>query len=203
MGFAPGAGMNSITFQVKRAHWRLWDLSAGVLAHFGTTPARLDMLQVIERLGALTQTLIALKLGLSAATVSKMVTLLQKRGWVTRREDPNDLRCNLVELTDRAKLLLERVFAVVVRSGVARQAGVRSLVDRPRDPARARALLDRTREVQRALEDSASFAPAAVAVEEQDCGEGLAGADLELYERVVKYCRRRFAHLPVDYLLAA
>ncbi len=180
-------------------------MNDGLAASTTTTrePARLDMLQVVEKYGAPTQTLIAIRLGLSAATVSKMVTLLQERGWVTRREDPNDRRCNLVELTDRAKLLLDRVFAVVVRSGVARQAAVRSLVDRPRDPARTRALVDRTREVQRGLEDRAAFVPVFVPPEEHDRGEGLAGADLELYERIVAYCRRRFAHLPIDYLLAS
>lgn len=192
--------MNVVTFQVKRAHWRLWGLAAGVLSFLGTTPARLDMLQAIDRHGSPTQSWLRWRLGLSAPTVSKMVKLLEQRGFVRREENPDDGRSHLVVLTALARDLLDRVSRVVVRSGVASLAAVRSLVDDRRRPERTDSLIQRTREVQRALEDRARFVPE-IPTEIPDCGASLEGDDRKTYDAVVEYCRSRFYHLPVAYIL--
>lgn len=200
MGVASRGGMNVVTFQVKRAHWRLWDLAAGVLSFFGTTPARLDMLQAIDRHGAPTQSYLRTRLGLSAPTVSKMVKLLRERGFVRCEENPDDGRSHLVVLTQLARDLLERVSRVVVRSGIASLAAVRSLVDDRRRPERTDSLIQRTKEVQRALEDRAHFVPE-IPTEMPDLGASLEGDDRKLYDAIVDYCRSRFYHLPIAYLL--
>jgi len=193
--------MNQVQFQVKRAHWRLWDFEAKLLAPFGTTPARLDMLQCVAQLGAPTQSLLVVRLGLSPSTVSKMLKLLEERGYVLRDVCPFDLRQRIARLTDKARDLLARVERVLLKSGIGRLAQVRCLVDRPSKPRNVVSLFGRIRRVQWALEDRAGFAPESVPPEEIDGGRDLEGPERRLYDDAVAYCRSRFYHLPIAYLL--
>lgn len=193
--------MNLVQFQVKRAHWRLWDFEARLLAPFGTTPARLDMLQCIERHGAPTQSFLMWQLGLCAATVSKMLKLLDARGLVERDVDPADYRRRIARLTTKARELLERVRRVLLRTGVAAKAQARCLVDIPLDPQLVNRLVEGTRRVQWALEDRAAFAPEAASPSNPDLIRSLVGDELSLFGRAIRYCQSRFNHLPYLYIL--
>ncbi len=193
--------MNQVQFQVKRAHWRLWDFEAKLLAPLGTTPARLDMLQCIAQLGAPTQTLLRVRLGLSPSTVSKMLRLLEERGFVARNWNPDDLRERLARLTDRARDLLAKVERILLKSGIGALAQVRCLVDLPSTPTKVTSLFERTKRVQWALEDRAGFVPLTVPLAEADRGRELDDKEKKLYRAAIDYCRARFSHLPVAYLL--
>lgn len=193
--------MNLVQFQVKRAHWRLWDFEAKLLAPFGTTPARLDMLQCIAEHGAPTQSLLMWKLGLAAPTVSKMLKRLDALGLVQRDVDPADLRRRIVRLTEEARALLARVRRILLRSGVAAKAQARCLVDVPLDPQIVRQLLACTRRVQWALKDRAAFAPEGASPNDIDLVRSFTGEDRSLYRRTIEYCQSRFNHLPFLYVL--
>ncbi|MBL8609449.1 MAG: MarR family transcriptional regulator [Myxococcales bacterium] len=193
--------MNLVQFQVKRAHWRLWDFEAKLLAPFGTTPARLDMLQCIAAHGAPTQSLLMWQLGLAGATVSKMLKLLDAHGLVQRDVDPVDLRRRIVRLTDEARALLAKVRRVLLRTGVAWKARARCLVDIPLDPQRVMQLVDSTRRVQWALKDRAAFVPEPVEMPNPDVVRSLVGEELTLFKRTIQYCQSRFNHLPFMYIL--
>jgi len=193
--------MNLVQFQVKRAHWRLWDFEAKLLAPFGTTPARLDMLQCIAQHGTPTQSLLMWKLGLSASTVSKMLKRLDALGYVRRDVDPFDLRRRVARLTDDARALLAKVRLVLLQSGVAAKAAARCLVDLPLQPERVRKLVEGTRRVQWALEDRAIFVPEAGSPANPDLIGALMGEDRALFRRAIEYCQSRFNHLPFMYIL--
>lgn len=193
--------MNLVQFQVKRAHWRLWDFEAKLLAPFGTTPARLDMLQCIAEHGAPTQAVLMWKLGLAAATVSKMLKLLDAQGFVLRDVDPGDLRRRIARLTEKARGLLQRVRRVLLRSGIATKAQARCLVDIPLNPQLVMRLVAGTRRVQWALEDRAVFVPEAGTPDNVDLVRSFVGEELSLYKRAVRYCQSRFNHLPFLYIL--
>ncbi len=194
--------MNLLQFQTKRAHWRLWDFEAGLLRLFGTTPARLDMLQCIGQNGAPTQGILVWQLGLSPSTVSKMLTLLADRGWIVRDIDPRDRRRRIARLTVRARELLERVMRVLFRSGIARKAQARCMVDLPDHPFEVVSFCERTRRVQWALEDRAPFRPDSEEHWGVDLDRSLEERDdRTLYDAAIRYCAGRFNHLPAAYIL--
>ena len=193
--------MNLVQFQVKRAHWRLWDFEAKLLAPFGTTPARLDMLQCIAVHGAPTQSLLMWKLGLTAATVSKMLKLLDAHGLVLRDVDPADFRRRIARLTEKARALLASVRRVILRSGIAAKAQARFIVDIPLDPRRVTQLIEGTRRVQWALNDRAVFIPEPASPSNPDLVRSFAGDELSLFRQAIQYCQSRFNHLPFMYIL--
>ncbi len=188
-------------FQVKRAHWRLWDFEAKLLRLFETTPARLDMLQCIAQNGAPTQSILCWQLGLSPSTVSKMLELLRQRGWVVRDVDPFDRRRRIARLTDVARDLLARVERVLLQSGIARKAQARCLVDLPDLPRKVLSLFERTQRVQWALEDRAPFRPDSERHHGCDLGRDLEPPERTLYDAAIAYCQKRFGHLPAAYIL--
>ncbi len=197
-----GAGMHIMNFSVKRAHHRILRFTRGILHPFAITPARLDMLQAIDRSPEVpTQSEIARMLGVTRQTVSEMLDALERLGLVERVDDEADRRQTLVVLTGAARTLLRRVHAILVRSGVVNLAAARTLVDLPKAPAQVAALIDLTTKVRRSLHDFARFVPPRVDVDEHDLDRSLDDADRAIYWRVVRYCRSWFKHLPLDYLL--
>ncbi|MBC7018091.1 MarR family winged helix-turn-helix transcriptional regulator, partial [Salmonella enterica] len=93
--------MHRIFFSIKRVHLRVIEIGKGMLAEFGLTPARFDMLRVVlahEPHGLLQSRLRAL-LGVSGATVSRMLKALEELGFVTRTPFHRDRRNLLIELT--------------------------------------------------------------------------------------------------------
>ncbi len=77
--------MHPMAIQLKRAHQRVLLLGQSMLRSFGLTPARFDLLYVIhQRPHAPTQTELCQALGVSAATVSRMLRSLEELGIVER-----------------------------------------------------------------------------------------------------------------------
>ncbi len=201
-GVAPGTGVHIVNFSIKRTHHRILRFTRGILRPFAITPARLDMLQAIDRSSEVpTQSEIARMLGVTRQTVSEMLDALESLGLVERVDDEVDRRRTLVVLTSAARTLLRRAHAILVRSGVANVAAARMLVDPPKDPAQVAALVDLTKKVRRSLHDFARFVPPRVDIDEQDFGRSLDDADRAIYARVVRYCQTWFNHLPMHYLL--
>ncbi|HZU83118.1 MAG TPA: MarR family transcriptional regulator [Polyangiaceae bacterium] len=108
--------MNSILFGAKRAYQATLRFSGPLLARFGLTPARFDMLTVIERFpcGA-PQSELREDLGVSAATISRMLRSLEELGFVEREREEGDRRRWIVELTEKGRELLRRATRLLTR----------------------------------------------------------------------------------------
>ena len=78
-------------------------LRAPAIAH-GITPTRLSALIALERAGSLRPGDLAAALGMSAASVSRLVEALEAGDWVRREADPDDGRAFLLSLTDAGTL---------------------------------------------------------------------------------------------------
>ncbi|MBL8613716.1 MAG: MarR family transcriptional regulator [Myxococcales bacterium] len=195
--------MHALQFGLKRAHQRVVGFAWQLLGPFGITPARLDMLQALAAFPEPPiQNELARALGVTRQTVSEMLEALERRGLVVRESgDLRGRRCNFVMLTAAARALLARVFAVLVRSGIAAKAAARMLVDIPAAPVKVANTLERTLEIRKTLRDRAFFRPPSVEREEMDGGAPLEGAERKLFDLSIELCQIRFGHLPTMYLL--
>lgn len=111
--------MNPIFFGIKRAYHRSLRISHSTLRPFGITPARLDMLKCIERLEDGFQYQIVDALGVSAATVSRMLKSLIEMGLVDKGPFDEWKTVRVVWLTEKGKKLLAQVLEAVDGSGIA------------------------------------------------------------------------------------
>lgn len=93
--------MHAVFFGIKRVHLRVITLTRPLLEAAGLTPARFDMLRIISLYPhGIMQSNIRYLLGVSAATVSRMLKSLQLLGLVVRRTYERDGRCRLVTITE-------------------------------------------------------------------------------------------------------
>ncbi len=94
--------MHQIFFSVKRVHLRIVEMSKKLVAEYELTPARFDMLRIVDAHWPhpVLQSKLKELLGVSAATVSRMLISLEKLGFVERTESPIDARNLLVSLTE-------------------------------------------------------------------------------------------------------
>ncbi len=106
--------MHPLSFAIKRAHLRVVAVSSKLSLPFGLTPARFDLLFTVREICPFEprQRDLSRILGLSAATVSRMLRSLESLGLVRRRRRTEDLRTNAVHLTaegqHRVRLFLQR-----------------------------------------------------------------------------------------------
>lgn len=77
------------------------------------TPAQSRVLMILfQGREALSQRVIARKMGLAEATVGRFVKAMEESGWVERERDPEDRRCWAVRPTRRARARLPDFIAV-------------------------------------------------------------------------------------------
>ncbi len=118
--------MHPLWFQIKRAHHRIVAFGKHVLRRFSLTPSRFDLLYVVykrwmfqKRLyDAPAQTDLCRILGVTAATVSRMVRSLEELGIVRRFGNPVDRRTKQVTLTDEGLALFQAAFDHVFRKTI-------------------------------------------------------------------------------------
>jgi DNA-binding MarR family transcriptional regulator len=114
--------MHIIFFGLKRAHHGVLRIMRGEIAEHGLTAARFDLLYaVLERLEP-PQVDLCRALGVSAPTVSRMVTSLQKLGLVERKTSSDDRRVRLVVLTDAGRTCIQEAIERFVSWGTAQLA---------------------------------------------------------------------------------
>ena len=160
--------MHTVWFSLKRAHLRTLALQWRLLLEFDITPARYLMLYVIRQspwslpLGKkrkfyprLRQSEIRRELGVSAATVCKMLQSLEALGLVVRqRESTCDRRQIFVILTPKAMRLLAGVERRLIRPGYAYVAVYGALGMCAGSVGAYKSYLDR---VRRMYDDPATF----------------------------------------------
>jgi DNA-binding MarR family transcriptional regulator len=152
--------MHSLSFQLKRAHHRVLAFGKSVLRKFGLTPARFDLLFVVyarwefrKRVyDAPAQTDLCRALGVTAATVSRMVGRLEKLGIVTRFGSRVDRRTKQVALTEEGLELFRDAVDEILGEDVVARAYRRAL----REPSPAE-LTDCVKRLAKAFGDTSTF----------------------------------------------
>jgi DNA-binding MarR family transcriptional regulator len=115
--------MHAIIFGLKRAHHGTLRITRGVLTAMGLTAARFDLLYALEtsREG-LVQSALRKLLGVSRATVSRMLASLEELGLVVREVRSYDRRQRFVALTAEGHLRIQSAHREFTRSGWAQLA---------------------------------------------------------------------------------
>jgi DNA-binding MarR family transcriptional regulator len=111
--------MNAIFFGLKRAYQSSLRVTRRALKRFRLTSARFDMLYAVleSPLRSLAQRQLRELLGVTAPTVSRMVTSLEQLGFVRREKTYGDRRMRTVFLTDQGLRVIRRARSAFIRSG--------------------------------------------------------------------------------------
>src|SRR5437016_6731655 len=95
----------------------LWKAARAVEAYAEKSVLELEMcgsdfavLEALLHKGPLPVNTIGPKVGLTSGSISVAVERLVAKGWVVRREDPEDRRTRVVHLTARGRRLIQRAF---------------------------------------------------------------------------------------------
>jgi DNA-binding MarR family transcriptional regulator len=136
--------MHAMFFGIKMVHLRTLGVMKTLLRRRNLTPARFDMMRVVELHGAhgIAQRNLQHLLGVSAPTISRMLKSLELLGFVVRKRFAYDARSLIVEITEVG---LERVRAArdaLVESGIGDRMAARGLAF---DPQVARPKVDMLR----------------------------------------------------------
>lgn len=81
------------------------------IAHTGLGTTDFAILEALLHKGPMPVNAIGKKLLLTSGSITTAVDRLVARGYVARRDDPNDRRVRVVELTDAGRGLIEPAFA--------------------------------------------------------------------------------------------
>jgi DNA-binding MarR family transcriptional regulator len=107
--------MHYLSLEMKRAHWAAVGVARSIAAEFWLTPARFDLLYVVRRFGGGSgQNAIARQLGVSGATVSRMLRSLEELGFVRRVRMSFDLRRKVIRLSSWAEEFIDRAIRAFV-----------------------------------------------------------------------------------------
>ena len=77
------------------------------VARRGVTPTRLTALATLEKCGPMRSGDLAERLGITAASMSRLVEALEDGGWIERQPDPEDRRAQLLTLSGDGRDTLE------------------------------------------------------------------------------------------------
>lgn len=110
--------MHPIAFGLKRAFHATLALTRRPLRALGITAARLDMLHAIKTAGlyGVHQSALRDALGVTAATISRMLRSLEELQYVTRERSKTDARQLIVQITALGRFILRRAFARLSRN---------------------------------------------------------------------------------------
>src|SRR5215470_16604348 len=75
----------------------------------GLTPSQLAALSTVERSGPLRLGDLAAAEGIAPSTLTRLVTVLEDAGYVTRRPDPTDARASTIAITEAGHEAMERL----------------------------------------------------------------------------------------------
>lgn len=111
--------MNQIFFGLKRAHHGVLRITRAALAKLGLTAARFDLMYVIEQQREVTQRELRGKLGVSAATLSRMLKSLEVIGLLRRERADWDRRQRMVRLTEAGGRCVRSAIRQFIKWGAA------------------------------------------------------------------------------------
>ena len=125
--------MHQVFFSVKRVHLRIVEIGKKLLKDHELTPARFDLLRVVDahHPRPVLQSKIRALLGVSAATVSRMLISLEKLGFVVREKSSTDARNLLVSLSDFGWNRVDDAMIALVCRGAAERMARRGVAFEP------------------------------------------------------------------------
>ncbi|MET4539533.1 DNA-binding MarR family transcriptional regulator [Arthrobacter bambusae] len=95
--------------ELTRLETELWDgLDSLLRKEHGLPMSRFEPMAVIDRLGACRVLDVAMALAISVGGTSKLIDRIEKSGYCRRRNNPDDRRSSLIELTTEGGTILER-----------------------------------------------------------------------------------------------
>jgi DNA-binding MarR family transcriptional regulator len=114
------AGMHGMFFSLKRAFHATLALTRHALGCYGLTAARFDLMYALRK--ERRQKGLKKALGVSGATLSRMLQSLERLGYVVRRRDPVDGRRKVVEPTEEGRERFEAAWHDLVHKKAVRLA---------------------------------------------------------------------------------
>ena len=95
--------------ELTRLETELWDaLDSRLRKEHGLPMSRFEPMAVVDRLGACRVFDVASALAITVGGTSKLIDRIEKSGYCRRRNNPDDRRSSLIELTVDGRMLLER-----------------------------------------------------------------------------------------------
>ena len=95
--------------ELTRLETELWDgLDSTLRREHGLPMSRFEPMAVVGRLGTCRVLDVAKALAISVGGTSKLIDRIEKAGYCRRRNNPDDRRSSLIELTEEGRVLLER-----------------------------------------------------------------------------------------------
>ena len=95
--------------ELTRLETELWDaLDSRLRKEHGLPMSRFEPMAVVDRLGACRVFDVASALAITVGGTSKLIDRIEKAGYCLRRNNPDDRRSSLIELTADGHMLLER-----------------------------------------------------------------------------------------------
>jgi DNA-binding MarR family transcriptional regulator len=123
-------------YLLKHVQLRYFEVSAAALGPLGINGREAAVLRATDDASPLSQGEIARKMDVDRTTMVALIDDLQEKGLVRRRQDPDDRRRNVVELTDAGRDAVRRA---AVMAAQAERAFLSPLTDT--DAARFKQLL--------------------------------------------------------------
>jgi DNA-binding MarR family transcriptional regulator len=110
--------MNIIFFGLKRAYHSTLRVTRRALARLGLTPARFDLLYIVQKAGGvMLQCKLRRELGVAAPTVSRMLASLEELGLVERAVMDEDRRHRDVKVTKAGRRCVLRAARLLIHTG--------------------------------------------------------------------------------------
>ena len=132
-------------FQIKRVHLRLLHVSRLLLEGRDLTPARFDMMRIVDMHSAgVAQQKIEDLLGVSGATVSRMLKSLEQLGFIRRERMAEDRRRQLVMVTPAGRKRVSDAVFLLIETLVSHRLAWRLLGLEPRKAGPKLSALERT-----------------------------------------------------------
>src|SRR5580698_6012596 len=127
--------MHAIFFGLKRAHQGTLRITRKALTALGLTAARFDLLFAVKKSSryGMNQSALRKVLGVSRATVSRMLASLEELGLVRREVSTADRRQKFVQLTTKGRWRIAFAHRQLTRSGWAQLAIDSALADEHSD----------------------------------------------------------------------
>ena len=108
----PASPARDAVVSVVRAYGVVQRLMASYFTQFDLTPPQFQLLTIVNRLRTPTQRQLARELYVSFPNVTVMLDRLEKAGLILRSPNAEDRREKLVELSDRGRSLLKKIWKV-------------------------------------------------------------------------------------------
>lgn len=103
------ADLQTLFSELVRFQTQLWNaVDARLRGEFDLPLSRFEPMQVIARHGSCRVYDIASELSITVGGTSKLVDRIEASGYCRRRDNPNDRRSSLIELTPAGQRLLDR-----------------------------------------------------------------------------------------------